>query len=151
MTKKTPIGIAAVVIVTVVITPLVLQYQHRSNSMPSEQIGAPPALTADVAAQAGQAARNFLEAFQNSDWETVASYWPPDAPEGKRFNDTFKSEDKALVAGLQIVSLGQPYQEKPNSWVLVPYEVRWRNGGVQTNTLRMGVDPHGRWYWEGGF
>ena len=87
----------------------------------------------------------------------AAGYMPslivtaPDAPQGKRFNDIATDNMKAAVSGLEIVSLGTPYKEGPNSWILVPYEVRWKGGGTQTNGLRLGKDSTGQWHWEGGF
>jgi hypothetical protein len=108
-------------------------------------------LTPQQFTEAAQAARGFLEAMKNGDWNTVAKYWPPDAPQGKRFNDIATDNMKAAVSGLEIVSLGTPYKEGPNSWILVPYEVRWKGGGTQTNSLRLGKDSTGQWHWEGGF
>ena len=157
MTKGTKIGIvAAVVLAAFIVTPLVWSNHRkanslRPNSLQPERISAPQTLTPELAAQARQAAKDFLEGFEKNDWNSVAKFWPPDAPRGKRFEDIFTGQIKHLVGGLEIVSLGEPYKENPNSWVLVPYEIRFKNGDTQTNSLRMGRDRGGQWYWEGGF
>jgi len=66
-------------------------------------------------------------------------------------NDSRMRPAKNLLSGLEITSLGKPYKEGPNSWVLAPYSVRFKNGGTQTNNLRPGKDPDGSWHWQGGF
>jgi len=35
--------------------------------------------------------------------------------------------------------------------VMIPYEVQWKGGGSQTNSLRMMKYPNGQWIWGGGF
>ena len=89
--------------------------------------------------------------MKNEDWNTVAKYWPPNAPKGRHFEDIFTADNKAIVGGLEIVSLGTPYKEGPNSWILVPYEIQWKSGGTQKNNLRLGKGSDGQWIWEGGF
>jgi RNA polymerase sigma factor (sigma-70 family) len=151
MTKGTKIGIvAAVVLAALIVTPLVWLNRQKVNSVQPHRM-VQQTLTPQQSTEAAQVARGFLEAFKDADWNTVAKYWPSDAPKGKRFDDIFTDQNKNLVAGLEIVSLGKPYKEGPNSWILVPYEVRWKNGGTQTNSLRIGKERDGQWHWEGGF
>ena len=89
--------------------------------------------------------------MKDSDWDTVAKFWPPDAPKGKQFDDIFNNKIKDMVGGLEIVNIGAPYKESGNGWTMVPYEVQFKGGGSQTNSLRMGKDSTGQWHWEGGF
>jgi hypothetical protein len=35
--------------------------------------------------------------------------------------------------------------------MMIPYEVQFKGGGSQTNTLRMQKGPAGQWIWGGGF
>jgi RNA polymerase sigma factor (sigma-70 family) len=150
MTKGTKIGIvAAIVLAALIVTPLVWHNHRKANSVRPNRVA--QSLTPDQTAQAAAAARGFLEAMQNEDWNTVARYWPSNAPRGRRFDDIFNDQLKGVVGGLEIVSLGKPYKEGPNSWIMVPYEVRWKNGGTQTNSLRIGKERDGQWHWEGGF
>jgi hypothetical protein len=55
------------------------------------------------------------------------------------------------VSGLQIVNIGTPYKEAGNGWVMIPYEVDFKGGGSQTNSLRMQKGSAGQWIWGGGF
>lgn len=105
---------------------------------------APPQST-----KASQAARNFLETVRNEDWNAVAKFWPPNAQ--KRFDDIFTEPTKGHVGGLEIVSLGKPYKERWHTWVFVPYIVQFKNGGIQTNNLRIEKQADGHWIWESGF
>lgn len=106
-------------------------------------------LTSQDAADARQAARDFFNAMKDADWATAAKFWPPVVPGEKQFNDIFTDKVKGAVSGLEIVSIGTPYRE--NSWVMIPYEVQWKGGGSQTNSLRMQKGPAGQWIWGGGF
>jgi hypothetical protein len=150
MKKSTVIIIVAAVVIVVLGISVVRQHHYRSpdSSRMNQRVHAPP--PPQQATEAAQAARDFLEAFGKEDWNAVAKYWPLDAPKGKRFDD-FTDQMKNYMSGLEITSLGTPYKEGPNSWVLVPYEVRFKNGHTQTNSLRMGKDRDGQWHFEGGF
>ncbi len=151
MTKTTQAIIVAAVTVTAVLTTQTVIHHYRtpdsSRAGRNVQVKLPP----QQAAEATQAAKDFLEAMKNEDWNTVAKYWPPNAPKGRHFEDIFTADNKAIVGGLEIVSLGTPYKEGPNSWILVPYEIQWKSGGTQKNNLRLGKGSDGQWIWEGGF
>jgi hypothetical protein len=151
MTKTTQAIIVAAVTATAVITTQTVWHHYRApdSSRMSRRIQVP--LTSQQSTEAAQAARGFLEAVGNEDWNTVAKYWPSNVPKGKSFNDIFTDQLKSYLGGLEIVSLGTPYKEGPNSWVLVPYAVRFKDGNTQTNSLRLGQDREGHWHWEGGF
>ena len=69
----------------------------------------------------------------------------------KHFDDIFTEKTKGHVGGLEIISLGTPYKEGSHSQVLVPYEVRFKSGNIQTNNLRLSQQPDGHWDWNGGF
>ena len=152
MTKGNKITVSVAVLLTVLIVTSAFWHNYRKTHS-SQQTGGrnQVTLTPQQTTEAAQAARGFLEAMKNGDWNMVAKYWPPDAPQGKRFADIATDDMKAAVSGLEIVNLGTPHKESPNSWILVPYEIRWKAGGTQTNNLRIGKDSTGRWHWEGGF
>jgi len=57
-------------------------------------------LTPQQSTEAAQAARGFLEAIENEDWNSVAEYWPQVGPKGKHFDDIFTDKTKGYVAGL---------------------------------------------------
>ena len=151
MTKTTQAIIVAAVTVTAVLTTQTVIHHYRtpdsSRTGRNVQVKLPP----QQAAEATQATRGFLEAIQNADWNTVAKYWPSNVPKGKSVDDIFTDKMKSYVSGLEIISLGTPYKEGPNSWILVPYEIRWKDGGTQKNNLRLGQGRDGQWIWQGGF
>lgn len=152
MTKTAPaIIVAAVTVAAVLTTQTIVHHCRASNSSEGSQGQGQVKLAPPEAAEATQAARSFLEANGNGDWDTVAKFWPSNTPKGKRFEDVFTDQNKELVSGMQIVNLGTPYKENRNSWIMVPYEVRFKSGGTQKNNLRIGKGVDGHWTWQGGF
>ena len=151
MNKTTQAIIVAAVTVGAVLTLQTVWHHFRvpaaTNEPHSVQLKLPP----DQAAEAAQAARDILDALRLEDWDTVAKFWPSEAPKGRGYKDVFTDQMKKAVSGLEITSIGKPFKEGPNSWVLVPYSVSWKSGGSQTNNLRLGKDPDGSWHWQGGF
>ena len=151
MTRTTQsILVAVVTIIAVLSVQTVWHHFHPPVVARANQKAQKP-VAPEQAAEAQQAARDFFNAFKDGDWDTVAKYWPPDAPKGKQFSDIFTDKVKGAVTGLEIVSIGTPYKEAGNSWVMIPYEVQWKAGGSQTNSLRMMKGPSGQWMWGGGF
>jgi hypothetical protein len=150
MTKTAQAIIVAAVTVTAVLTTQTVVHHYRASDS-SERGQGRVKLSPQEATEAGQAAKDFLEANGKGDWDAVAQFWPANVPAGKRFQDIFTDQAKEMVSGLQIISLGTPYREGPNSWVLVPYEIRFKSGGTQKNNLRLGKDASGHWIWQGGF
>jgi len=108
-------------------------------------------LAAQPAADAQQAARDFFTAMKDSKWDDVAKFWPSNAPKGKQFADIFNDKVKGMIGGLEIVSIGTPYKESGNGWTMVPYEVQFKGGDSQTNSLRIQKQSDGQWIWGGGF
>jgi hypothetical protein len=147
--KNAIIAILAVISILLCVWCVILQgkikTQARTRSRPHI------ALSSETSAQARETAKNFLEAMANADWDTVARFWPPDAPKGKHFDDIFTDKNKNIVTGLEIISIGEPYKEGQNSWILVPYKIRWKNGGELENDLRLGQKAGGQWVFKGGF
>jgi len=150
MTKTTQVIIVAAVTTAAILTTQTVVHHYRASSA-TEQSPGQVKLPPQEATEAAQAARNFLEANGKGDWNAVTQFWPANVPAGRRFDDLYTDKLKEMVGGLQIISLGTPYQEGPNSWVLVPYEVSFKGGGTQKNNLRLGKDATGRWIWQGGF
>jgi len=151
MTRTTQsILVAVVTIIAVLSVQTVWHHFHPPAVLRANRAVQKP-LTSQDAADAKQAARDFFNAFKDGDWDTVAKYWPPNAPKGRQVNDIFTDKVKGLVSGLEIVSIGTPYKEAGNGWVMIPYEVQFKGGGSQTNSLRMQKGPAGQWIWGGGF
>jgi len=142
--------VAVVTIIAVLSVQTIWQHYHPPDASSVPQKPHKP-LPTQAASEARQAAMDFFNAMKNSDWAAVAKSWPPDAPKGKQFDDIFTARVKDAVSGLEVVSMGEPYKESGNQWVMIPYEVQWKGGGSQTNSLRMMKYPNGQWIWGGGF
>ena len=89
-------------------------------------------------------ARGDLETF-------VKNYGEPGVPKemyDKMFND---ERVKNYLAGLQVVSVGQPTNSfGPNMW-FVPYKVRSQDGSEKEFRLHIAQDPRTQqWYFKGG-
>jgi len=152
MTRTTQSVLVAVVTIIAVLSVQTVWHHFHPPVVPraNKQAVQKP-LPSEQAAEAKQAARDFFTALKDGDWDTVAKYWPPDAPKGKQFNDIFTDNLKGFVTGLEIVSVGTPYKEAGNSWVMIPYEVKFKGGVSQAESLRMQKGPAGQWIWGGGF
>jgi RNA polymerase sigma factor (sigma-70 family) len=153
MTKTTQAIIVAAATTAVILTSQTVWHHFRSPASRRVQTGLTRfngALTPRQAVGATQAARGFFEAVANGDWTTVGKYWPPGSLKG--VDDLFTPSLKKFAAGMQIVSLGAPYMDRQRPFVIdVPYEVQWKAGGTQTNSLRLSKEHNGQWIWVGGF
>jgi hypothetical protein len=151
MTRTTQSILVAVVTIIAVLAVQTVWHHFNPPNTPRAGKKVQKPLPSQQAAEAQQAARDFFSAFKDGNWDTVAKFWPPDAPKGKQFNDIFTEKVKGIVSGLEIVSIGTPYKEAGNGWVMIPYEVDFKGGDSQTNSLRMMKGPSGQWIWGGGF
>jgi hypothetical protein len=67
-----------------------------------------------------QAAETFFKACSAADWDEMAKFWP-EAPTGEKFDRM-----KEYLGGLELISLGEPYQKSPYPGWYVPYEIKLR-------------------------
>jgi hypothetical protein len=65
-----------------------------------------------------QAAEAFFKACARKDWDEMAKFWP-EAPTGEKFDRM-----KEYLGGLELVSVGEPYQKSPYPGWYVPYEIK---------------------------
>ena len=93
-----------------------------------------------------EAARTFFEACGKEDWNEVEKFW------SRRVDERFKT----YLGGLEIVSLGEPFQSKGyvgiegKGW-FIPYEIKLRSGVVRKHNLAMRKDnPAKRYIVDGG-
>ena len=159
---KTAIIAGTVVLLAAGTTTIAVKEIHRHGTYPSRT---------DSGMAATQTARAFFETLNQEDWNKASGFWqaaPP--PVDDRFKNT--------LGGLEVVSVGQPFVDPRHARDLfVPYAVRFKGGGGQTNNLwlwqdtlenrrdsrgaimnraKMGLSqfpskPDGRWYIVGGF
>jgi hypothetical protein len=88
-----------------------------------------------------QAAQTFFEACSKRDWDEAAKFWT------MAITDEFKQ----YLGGLEITSLGEPFQSKPYPGWFVPYEIRLNGGTVKKHNLAIRNDnPAKRFVVDGG-
>jgi len=89
-----------------------------------------------------EVARTFFQACADEDWDEVLKYWPMTA---------LSQEFKDGLGGLEIVSLGEPFQSGQYPGWFVPYEVKLKSGDVRKFNLAVRNDnPAKRWQVDGG-
>jgi hypothetical protein len=104
-------------------------------------------LTPERATQAKQTATDFFDALGKGDWNQIAKLCPP----GFALDSELNQQQKDSLAGLQVVSLGEPFKKAPYPGVFVPYEIRFQNGEVKKFQLAVRQDnSENRWYFDGG-
>jgi outer membrane lipoprotein-sorting protein len=87
------------------------------------------------------AARTFFEACRKRDWDEADKFFPR----------TMTDDTKAALGGLEIVTLGEPFQAWPYAGWFVPYELRFNDGQVRKHNLALRNDnPAKRFVVDGG-
>ena len=90
-----------------------------------------------------EAVRRFFNAFTEQEWDTVSKYLP-DMKMSQRTKD--------ILAGLETIYIGEPAKAANGGKWLVPYEIKFKNGGTQKNTMRLKADENtGQFIVRGGF
>jgi RNA polymerase sigma factor (sigma-70 family) len=147
ITKNSKIALAAVVIlIALIVTPLVLLNHRKVDYFRPNPISR-QSLNTDQSALAQQTARDLFEALGNGDWDKVATLCPPGFALGNKLNEQIKGE----LAGLQVISLGDPFVKPPYPGVFVPYEIRFKSGETKKYQLAIRQDnPERKWYFDGG-
>jgi outer membrane lipoprotein-sorting protein len=89
-----------------------------------------------------QAAEAFFEACANEDWEEFLKFWPASGV-GQQIKD--------YLGGLEVISLGEPFQSGGlRSW-FIPYEIKLKSGRVKKHNLAVRKDnPARRYVVDGG-
>jgi hypothetical protein len=155
----------AIVVVITIIAVLAFQgvwHHFHPPVAPQARRTVQSPLPSQDAAAAQQAARDFLTAIKDADWDTVAKFWPTDPGINKKFDDVFPNKNKKFddvfpanckdeVSGMEIASIGIPYRESGSGWTMIPYEVKCKDGVLQTSSLWMQKQRNGQWIFGGGF
>ena len=74
----------------------------------------------DVAMPVEEVVRGFFEACGCGDWTEVEKFWPGVASLDDRM--------KEALDGVQVVSLGKPFNRPGFVATFVPYEIHFKNG-----------------------
>lgn len=89
-----------------------------------------------------QTALAFFEACAKEDWNESLKYWSSTAVDEKL---------KSYLGGLEIVSIGEPFQSKGYPGWFVPYEIKLKDGSIKKHNLAIRNDnPAKRWVVDGG-
>jgi hypothetical protein len=57
-----------------------------------------------------------------------------------------------ILAGLETIYIGEPAKAANGNKWLIPYEIKFKNGGTQKNTMRLTADENtGQFIVRGGF
>lgn len=90
-----------------------------------------------------ETAQAILQAAVDGNWDEAAKFG---------FLTGLSAEARTWFTGLEIISLGEPFQSGSYPGWFVPYEVRFRNGEVKKHNLAIRNDnPAGRYVFDGGF
>jgi outer membrane lipoprotein-sorting protein len=118
--------------------------RDRQESSTAQQ-DAPQALTEQEQAlqsKVKEAVRRFFNACTEQDWDTVSKYLP---------YMKISQRIKDINAGLETMYIGEPSRAANNNW-LVPYEIKFKSGGTQKNTIELKEDENtGQFIVLGGF
>ena len=110
------------------------------------------ALPEDYPKTPNAATQGIFEAWGRGDWDTFfTNFGEPGVPR-EMYDKIFKDPATSnLLAGLEIVALGEPTNSfAPNMW-FVPYKVRFKNGSEKEFRLHVAQDAKTqRWYFKGG-
>jgi hypothetical protein len=88
-----------------------------------------------------EAAAAFFEACSKENWDEVQKFSP--MPVDERL--------KEYLGGLQVISLGEPFQSKGYAGWFVPYEIKFKDGEVHKHNLAVRNDnPTKRYMFDGG-
>jgi RNA polymerase sigma factor (sigma-70 family) len=156
---KTALVVGAVAVLVVgTATPIIVHHLQAKRSVFSWQRELSAAENATYVRLTGttpaEAARTFFEACAKGDWTEASKYWPPVL---LKKHPSEVDHFAGIYGGMSVVSLGKPFKGKFRDQsqvyygVLVPYEIRMKNGEIKKWQLAMQCDNlEHHWYWDGG-
>jgi RNA polymerase sigma factor (sigma-70 family) len=112
----------------------------------------PYPLSEDYPKTADAAAKGILEAWQRAEWDKFYRWFGAPGSAGV-FDEVFHDPEKSnYLAGMEIVSIGQPTNNTPDSTVwYVPYTIQFQ-GYPKSGRLQVEQDPMTqRFFLKGGF
>jgi RNA polymerase sigma factor (sigma-70 family) len=129
------------------------QAQARIVGARPEHRGPPPPLPDGYPKTPEAATKSIFESWSRGDWDGFfTNYGEPGVPRevyDRIFNDPSKSN---YLAGMEVVSLGEPTNSFGSNMWFVPYKVRFADGNEKEFRLHVAQDPWSqRWIFKGGF
>ncbi len=101
---------------------------------------------------AEQAVRGILKDWAKGDWDAFFSNFGEPGTPRATYDKAFAPEHKSRLAGLEIVSMGEPTNgfPNPNMWS-VPTKIRLKDGTEGESRLNVAQNPQTkRWHFVGG-
>ena len=89
-----------------------------------------------------EAAEAFFQACADENWDEVLKFWPASAVDQRL---------KMYLGGVEVISLGEPFQSGLYPGWFVPYEIKLQMGGIKKHNLAVRNDnPAKRYVVDGG-
>jgi hypothetical protein len=129
-------------------------FQSQRTS-PNEQQQTPADLPENYPKTPDAAAARIFKVLEQGNWEEfITNYAEPGEP-SNTYASMFTDERKSNLAGMEIISIGQPtnWLSTPsvNKW-FVPYEIRFKDGSIKSHRLSVGQDAATqRFFFDGGW
>jgi RNA polymerase sigma factor (sigma-70 family) len=125
--------------------------QPRTAESPSESRPAPP-LPADYPRTPDGAATNIFNAWARGDWESFLTNYAQSGVPREFYDQMFTDQMRSNLAGMRILSMGQPTNGFGPNHYFVPYKIQFQDGSQKEFRLSVKQDPRTqRWYFDGGF
>ena len=115
--------------------------QQASSALPEDYPKTPDGAT-----------KGIFETWARGDWNAfITNFAEPGVP-SEVYDRIFTDQLKSNLAGLEVVSIGEPTNSfGPNMW-FVPYKIRFKDGSEKEFRLHVAQDPRTqRWILKGGF
>ncbi len=110
-----------------------------------------PALPDDYPKTPDGATTNIFNTWARGDWDAFFTNFAEPGVPRETYEKLFGPYTN-LLAGMEVVSIGQPTNSfGPDMW-FVPYKIRFKDGSEKEFRLHVAQDPRTqRWYFKGGF
>jgi hypothetical protein len=128
------------------------RYAQPRYPNPAAEQQQPTALPDDYPRTPEGATTNIFNAWARGDWDSFFTNYGEPGVTRESYDRTFTDEIKSNLAGMQIISIGQPTNSFGPSMWFVPYKVRFQDGTEREFRLHVAQGPDGQhWYFKGGF
>lgn len=85
-----------------------------------------------------EAAEAFFKACAGKNWDEFSKFWPGSANDERM--ERMEEQMKEYLGGVEIISIGEPFQQGLYPGWFVPYEIKLRSGSVKKHNLAVRND-----------
>ena len=98
------------------------------------------------------ATKGIFQAWAKGDWDSFFTNFAEPGVPRELYDRAFTDEIKSSLAGMEVVSVGEPTNSFASNMWFVPYKLRFKDGTEKELRLHVAQDPRTqRWYFKGGF